>query len=263
LPSQFFAQLQEHSLAFGVINAALPSYALAQAVARYDYEIHGRLAVDTVYLQIYDPASQLATRGSRWQPSDNWMNFPYVSKSFLSRHSAAAVIVEGVLARFNIAVGSANSLMETFDPADAVTTKRVHVHIRGELERLLALSKADGGRHVVIAPITIPASSRHGHYSRSRLAAIELVNQGLRDFASAYPDEVIFADTISLLRSYPEADVFIDRCCHLSERGNGLVAEYLLTLLRNAGHFSRTRALGKMGPEAVAPQPVPEGKPHL
>ena len=241
LPSQFFAQLQAHALAFGVINAALPSYALAQAVARYEYEIHGRLAVDTVYLQIYDPASQLATRGSRWQPSDNWMNFPYVSKSFLARYSATVVLGEGLLARFNIAVGSAHSLRETFDPADAVTTKRVQVHVRAELERLLALSKADGVRHMVVAPITIPASSRHEHYSRSRLAAIDLVNQGLREFATPYPDEVIFADTISLLRSYPETDVFIDRCCHLSARGNGIVAEYLLTLLRNSGHFSRKR----------------------
>jgi hypothetical protein len=239
LPSQFFEHLQAHSLAFGVINAALPSYALAQAVARYEHEIHSRMAVDTVYLQIYDPASQLATRGARWQPSDNWMNFPYVSKSFLARHSATAVLVGGGLARFHSAFGSANSLTETFAPADTVTTKRVQVHVRAELERLLALSQADGVRHVVVAPITIPASSLQGHYSRSRLSAIELVNQGLRAFASAYPDKVLFADTIRLLRSSPEADVFIDRCCHVSERGNGLVADYLLTLLRNVGHFSR------------------------
>src|SRR5262249_52985582 len=104
LPSQFFERLQEHSISLGVVNAALPSYALAQAVARYEREIYGRMVVDTVYLQIYDPASQLAARGSRWQPSDNWMNYPYVSQSFLSRHSATAVLVEGVVSRFNLKV---------------------------------------------------------------------------------------------------------------------------------------------------------------
>jgi hypothetical protein len=255
LPSQFFERLQENSMSFGVVNAALPSYALAQAVARYEHEIHGQMAVDTVYLQIYDPAVQLAARGSRWQPSDNWMNYPYISKSFLSHHSAATVIVEGLVSRLNINSGGANSLVETFDPNDAATTRRVHVHVRAELERLLAMSKTDGVRHLVVAPITMPAQS-FDRYSRSRLSAIELVNQGLGDFASSHNNDAIFADTISLLRRYPEADVFIDRCCHLSERGNGVVADYLMTLLRNSGHFPRNRVLGNMGPDEVSPQPA-------
>jgi len=236
----------ENSMSFGVVNAALPSYALAQAVARYEHEIHGRMMVDTVYLQIYDPASQIALRGSHWQPSDNWMNAPYIRTSFLSRYSAAVVIAAGFASRLNFHFGGEESLVETFDPNDAATTKRVHAHMRAELERLLALSKIDGMRRLIVAPITIPAQSLDGYYSRSRLSAIELVNQGLRDFASAHHNEVIFADTISLLRRYPDADVFLDRCCHLSERGNGIVADYLMTLLRDAGHFSQNHAPGKM-----------------
>ena len=235
----------ENSMSFGVVNAALPSYALAQAVARYEHEIHGRMVVDTVYLQIYDPASQIALRGSHWQPSDNWMNAPYVSTSFLSRHSAAVFIAAGFASRLNINFGGVESLVETFDPTDAATTKRVHAHVRAELERLLALSKTDGMRRLIVAPVTIPAQSLEGYYSRSRLSAIELVNQDLRDFASSH-NEVIFADTISLLRKYPEADVFLDRCCHLSERGNGIVADYLMTLLLDSGHFSQNRGPGKM-----------------
>ena len=241
LPSLFFERLQEHHMPFGVVNAALPSYALAQAVARYECEIHGRMAVDTMYLKIYDPASQLAVRGSRWQPSDNWMNEPYVNKSFLSRHSATAVLGEKVGSRFNLNVGGANSFVETFDPHDTATTRRVYVHVRTELERLLALGQMDGARHLVVAPITLPAQSLNGHHSPRRLAAIELVNQGIEDFARAHHTEVIFADTISLLSRYPDADVFLDRCCHLSERGNALVADYLMTLLLNSGHSSRTR----------------------
>ena len=236
----------ENAMSFGVVNAALPSYALAQAVARYEHEIHGRMAVDAVYLQIYDPASQIALRGSHWQPSDNWMNAPYVGTSFWSRHSAAIVIAEGVASRLNIRFGGVESLVETFDPNDTATTKRVHAHVRAELERLLALSKTDGMRRLIIAPVTIPARSLEGYYSRSRLSAIELVNQDLRDFASSHNNEVIFADTISLLRRYPEADVFLDRCCHLTERGNGIVAEYLITLLLDSGHFSQNRVPGKM-----------------
>jgi hypothetical protein len=236
----------EDSMSFGVVNAALPSYALAQAVARYEQEIHSRMAVDTVYLQIYDPAAQLAARGSRWRPSDNWMNYPHVSKPFLSRHSAAIVVVEGFASRLNINFGGAKSLVETFDPNDAATTRRVHVHMRAELERLLALSKTDGVRRLIVAPVTIPAQSLAGYYSHSRLSAIELINQDLRDFASSHNNDVIFADTISLLRRYSEADVFIDRCCHLSERGNGIVADYLMTLLLNSGHFSQNQVSGKM-----------------
>ena len=261
LPSQFFERLQEHSPSFGVVNAALPSYALAQAVARYEQEIHGRMAVDTVYLQIYDPASQLAARGARWQPSDNWTNYPYVSKSFLYRHSAAVVMLAELPSPLNINVGGANSLVETFDPSDAATARRVQVHVRTELERLLAMSKMDGVRHLIVAPTTLPTRSYHDWYSRSRLDAIELVNQCLKDFASAHHNEVIFADTISLLRSYPEADVFIDRCCHLSERGNGIVADYLITLLLNSGHISRNRVVRPNGPAEVSPQPAPGSQP--
>lgn len=241
LPSQFFERLQENSLSYGVVNAALPSYALAQAVARYEQEIHGRMAIDTVYLQIYDPAAQLAARGSRWRPSDNWMNYPHVSKSFLSRHSAAIVIVQGFASRLNINLSGAQSQVEIFDPNDTATTGRVHVHVQAELERLLALSKTDGVRRLLVAPITIPAQSLDGYYSRSRLSAIELINQDLRDFANSHNNDVIFVDTISLLRRDPDADVFIDRCCHLSERGNSTVADYLMTLLLDSGHFPQKR----------------------
>src|SRR5262245_10138216 len=171
-----------NTISFGFVNAALPSYALAQAVARYEHEIHSRMAVDIVYLQIYDPASQVALWGSHWQPSDNWMNAPYVGTSFWSRHSAAIVIAEGFASRLNIRFGGVESLVETFDPNDAATTKRVHAHVRAELERLLALSKTDGMRRLIVAPVTIPTRSLEGYYSRSRLSAIELVNQDLRDF---------------------------------------------------------------------------------
>ena len=99
---------------------------------------------------------------------------------------------------------------------------------------------------MVTQPITIPAQSLDGYYSRSRQAAINLVNQALQEFASAHQNEVIFADTISLLRRYPEADVFLDRCCHLSERGSGIVADYLMMLLLDSGHFSQISVPGKM-----------------
>jgi hypothetical protein len=252
LPSKFFERLQENSIAFGVINAALPSYSLAQAVARYEQEIHGRMAVDIVYLQIYDPVSQLVARGSSWQPGDNWMNYPYRSTSFLSHfgaalshYSAATAIVAGVASRLNIDFGGAKSGVEKFDPDDVDTTSRVRAAVRADLERLLAMNKAEGVRQLIVAPLTIPTHSLNS-YSHSRISAIELINQALRVFASSHSDNVIFADTISLLKKYPEADVFIDRCCHLSERGNGIIADYLMTLLLDFGHFARNEIPGKI-----------------
>jgi hypothetical protein len=251
LPSKFFERLQENSMAFGVISAALPSYSLAQAVARYEQEIHGRMTVNTVYLQIYDPVSQLVARGSSWQPGDNWMNYPYLSQSYLSHfgaalshYSAVAAIIGGVASRLNIEFGGVKGGVERFDPNDVDTTSRVRVAVRTELERLLALAKAGGVRQLIVAPLTIPTRSLNG-YSHSRVSAIELVNQALRAFASSRSGNVIFADTIGLLTKYPEADVFIDSCCHLSERGNGIVADYLMTLLLDFGHFARNEIPGK------------------
>ena len=86
-------------------------------------------------------------------------------------------LVEGLARRLNIPVNDAESLVETFDPHDAATTRRVHVHMRAELERMLALSKTDGMRHLIVAPVTIPARSLEDHYSRSRLAAIDRPGQ--------------------------------------------------------------------------------------
>lgn len=72
LPSKF----QDRVAAAGdprcVINAAAPSYSLFQAAARFEKEVAGRFPVDTVYLQAYDPASQVVLEGRGWQPDHNW-----------------------------------------------------------------------------------------------------------------------------------------------------------------------------------------------
>ena len=78
LPSRVFDRLRTDGDQRCVINAAIPSSSLFQAIARYDIEIHGKFKVDTVFLQIYDPVSQLLLLGPRWRPDANWTTEPKI-----------------------------------------------------------------------------------------------------------------------------------------------------------------------------------------
>ena len=58
MPSKLFDRLQNANDPRCVINAAIPSYSLFQAVARFEREILDKFKIDPVYVQIYDPVSQ-------------------------------------------------------------------------------------------------------------------------------------------------------------------------------------------------------------
>ena len=67
VPSKFYNLIKDkYSTKYGVINAAIPSYSLYQAIMRYRYEIYGKFPVKYVILQIYDPATQFVIWGKNW-----------------------------------------------------------------------------------------------------------------------------------------------------------------------------------------------------
>jgi hypothetical protein len=225
LPSQFSALLPVES---HVVNAALPSYNLAQAVARYAIEIHGRFAVDTVYLQTYDPASQLTSRGAAWQMHHNWMNAPGLHhQAWWSTYSATGAILHHLWLR----VHGEPPRVERFDPEDHETAERVVAAVAGELDRLWTLAQEDGATRLILAPITI-APSAHDTLSSRRLAAIALVNHAVWMWAINQRPMVIWVNTIGVVSRAPEAEVFLDQCCHLTAEGNRLMAAYLWSILQ-------------------------------
>lgn len=232
LPSKLFDRLQETGDSRCVINAAIPSYSLFQAVARYEREIHGKIRVDVVFLQIYDPVSQLLLLGSRWNREANWTTEPKLAfDSTLPgvRYSAAIVMLLNGLQ--GLGWKRQDSPIEVFSPSDQATLQRVRGEIRSELERLRDMVRADGGRQLIVGSLAVPSSSRKSPwFSVGRQIAIDAQNDELRRFTASHSDTV-YADTADLLSKYSDSDVFIDSCCHLSERGNDLVAEYIMRLL--------------------------------
>jgi hypothetical protein len=85
-------------------------------------------------------------------------------------------------------------------------------------------------KRLIVAPITVP-SRAYPRLPEEYRIAIEALNDEFRKFAEKHKD-TIFLDTIGLLKAYSDQDVFRDECCHLTERGNGIVAEQVFEILR-------------------------------
>jgi hypothetical protein len=216
MPSKLFEHLQKANDPRCVINAAIPSYSLFQAVARFEREILGKFKINALYLQIIDPALQFARFGAQWRPDIDWTTAPTVAKE--REYVASIGIVRNALRQFGI-----------LKTVDQDSLDRYRLEIRRELERLHDMAVQADVKQLVVAPVTVPASS-YRQYPEQVQVAFDAINDEFSKFAGRHQDTT-FVDTIKLLRSYPNDEIFLDRCCHLTERGNDLVAEQLTKIL--------------------------------
>lgn len=234
LPSKLFNRIKALGDRRCVFNAAVPSYALSQTIARYQIEIYKKFNVQTLYLQLLDPTSQLLALGAKWQPEANWTNFPAygvdLQSTSWSKYSATLTILDNALRSFGWRSSQAG-FVEEFSPDDQVTLKRFEQFLQSELERLHSLAVQAGVHRFVFASFAAPREARNAKwYSEGRKVAINAYNSALRDFAAAHPDSR-YLDMQSLLDQYPDAEVYVNSCCHLTERGNDIVAQALVPLV--------------------------------
>ena len=229
MPSRLFDRLQNANDPRCVINAAIPSYSLFQAIARFEREILDEFKIDSVYLQIYDPVTQFVRFGAQWKPDMDWTTEPVAFASPKREYIASIAIARNALRRFGVLRGSGSEYFENFKPADRRSLDWYRLEIRGELERLHDLIVKANVKQLIVAPVTVPADA-YQRLSEGRRIAIETINDELTQFAARHKD-TSFLDTIELLKGYPGTEVFVDDCCHLSERGNDIVAEQLIKLL--------------------------------
>ena len=198
------------------------------------------MKIDVVFLQVYDPVSQLLLLGPRWRREANWTTMPKVTFDHsmpIARFSATVAIVRIALPGF--AGGEQNSAIEVFSPNDRATLDRFRHEVRMELERLHRMVFEDGGRELILASLAVPAASRQAAwFSDARRLAIDVQNDEFRRLAAAYPDTV-YADSAEILGKMPDSQVFIDGCCHLSEQGNDIVAAYVMRLLSSQNRRDR------------------------
>jgi hypothetical protein len=229
MPSKLFARLQNANNPRCVINAAIPSYSLFQAVARFEIEILNKFKIDSVYLQIYDPVSQFVRFGAQWRPDMDWTTEPVAFVNPKREYIASIAIVRNALRHFGVLQRSGSEYFENVKPADRRSLDRYRLEIRGELERLPDLIVKANVKQLIVTPVTVPADA-YERLSEGYRIAIEAINDELMQFAARHKD-TSFADSIAFLKGYPVTDVFVDDCCHLSERGNDIVAEQLIKIL--------------------------------
>ena len=211
------------------INGAIPSYSLAQSVARFKIEFKNIKNLKYVYLQIYDPASQYGRLGYNWKKTDNWTN---MSNQTLRKYNLIDlnlpfygepnffVIVKVLLIKKN--------LESPFFEPNKESDERYKKHIKNELNKILQ-DVNDIDAKLIIAPITIPSHtiSKKNFY---HLRATNILNEVFKNFSKK--KNIFFFDTISILKEESE-NYFIDTCCHLSKKGANLVSSHLSEFLIN------------------------------
>ncbi len=218
----------------GVINAAIPSYSLGQAISRYELELSGQYDIDVLFMQIYDPVSQLSILGHKWKPGSNWTNLSTSTKKYkeepplFSKYLATTNLIVGKLGLHPAIIREKIVFDTPYSPDDIETTKRFENYIDKQLDKFHQLASKNAVRKIIVAPVTVPKLSRQS-MGDGRRKAISVLNTSLQQFAQRH-DNVVFFDSISLLDAYADSEVYIDDCCHLSQFGAEVIAAKLAKL---------------------------------
>ena len=219
VPSQLQGILRERHDPRGVINAAIPSYSLDQAVQRFRYELAGHYNIDSVILQVYDPASQFAQLGWEWDVTKNWTTTPvWEGTTPLLRYSALWHILYYHL--YDVYIFSSDRLRID----DEAAISRYVLSINDSLDMLSQDAKGRV-RTIIILPATLPPAT-WVNLSEPQRVARRMLNQTLKRFTERH-SETQFIDTNALFASDPDDRAFIDECCHLSREGAARVATVL------------------------------------
>tara|TARA_Y100000590_G_C15723861_1_gene1014458 strand:+ start:2012 stop:3106 length:1095 start_codon:yes stop_codon:yes gene_type:complete len=219
------------------INGAIPSYSLKQSVERFIIEFKKIKNLKYVYIQVYDPASQYAILGSKWNEIDNWTNR---SDQVLRRYGSLKNLLDlkipfyGKIYFFTVIkklIVKIHGHKIFFSLPTEESDKRYILHIQSQLKKLLNHLETTNVK-LIIAPITIPHiklmnSDENIDY---HLRAVGIFNKTLKKFSKN--KNVHYIDTISILKEQYEKN-FIDNCCHLSGSGAELVASNLSKILTN------------------------------
>ena len=230
VPAHLFELLQDQGLAsVGVLNGAVPSYSLRQAVERFKREIAGRYPIASVVLHTLDPPMTFSLLGDRWTPSTAFHTrhrkpeAPLLGR--LEDHLDESLVLNAALRLAYRAIDNTNRFPEptfsdaawrTFDAANAASLTELIAH-------------ADGAR-VFLVPV-VPGPDPERTYLPRELEAIDHYNRFLRHFAAGRAN-VTFLDITDHFEAHPRrASLFVDPCCHLSEEGARVKARYLLDAL--------------------------------
>jgi hypothetical protein len=218
----------------GVLNAAVPSYSLQQAVERYKREIAGRYPVVAVVVQTLDPPITFSLLGERWTPSTSFHTRQrQPSKPLfgsLEVHLEKSLVLSVALRLAYRTIDRAGTLPAPRFTAEA--WRNFDASNLAALAELRDIARADNTQ-VILLPVN-PGPEPHRVYTTREREAIERYNQLLEGFAARYV-EVTFFDVTGYFERHPRrAALFVDSCCHLSEDGAWAQAIYLYDAMTRA-----------------------------
>ena len=217
VPAHFAGLLErDGKSSIGTINAAVPSYSLRQAIARYECEVDGKYPVSAVVLQTWDPASQLALHGAAWTPEMNWTTHDLELGEFdrfLIRHlhrpmRYSMLLYHGFRARFP------EDHALRLSPDDVVTRNRFSRHV---IESLRELGKRLDKRHIAL--YLLPANPAQGLRTDDRqLTSVRWLNHAIQEYAKS-AQRTHYIDIVERFDALGRDGLFVDDCCHLSDVG--------------------------------------------
>jgi hypothetical protein len=215
---------QKKNLDLTVLNGAVPSYSLNQAVERFFIEFSQLENLKYLYLQVYAPAQIYAHFGTDWRPGDNWTT---ISKYILRNYEFLNVKIpfygEPYTTSFikkKVYRIQRKRLVEikTSNESD----KKYIDYLNKDLIRLNTFLNKKKIK-LILSPINAPDSTTQTFNDQYKNSII-LTNDTFKKFSNKN-ENVIFFDISKKLNSNDEN--FIDQCCHLSKAGAILIADEL------------------------------------
>lgn len=252
IPSIFYNLMKKEGyVKYGVINAAIPSYSLYQAIKRYEYEIGGKFPVKYIILQVYDPVSQFLIWGNKWDKKMCWTSKDMVLSTkaisgenkynfvteLIRRYSFIYHIIYKTKLKFKKIHNSV--LLLKRDKENFSFFEKENLSVLNDFYSLLKRNNIT----LFILPVnpTKPLSNYSAAEikyldaeSKALLTIIEWFNQILREFTATHKD-VYYLDIISYFDKIGRDALFIDNCCHLSAYGAQKEAEFIFEQIRVYG----------------------------
>tara|TARA_Y100000590_G_scaffold460648_1_gene620418 strand:- start:2303 stop:3355 length:1053 start_codon:yes stop_codon:yes gene_type:complete len=212
------------------LNAAIPSYSLAQTVERYEKEFKNLKNLKYIYIQIYDPVTQYGLLGSDWKIDDNWANF---SEQVLRPYNLININLPlyGEPKFYNFFKKKVFRIQRKKIKEKAYNNEsdnRYINHINVNLKKINNLIK-NKKILLILSSINIPDFST-SYKSNSHLRALKMLNAAFEEFSDKNRNVYYFdaSDKLNL----QSKKMFIDSCCHLSAEGAELMAKELTKLIK-------------------------------
>jgi len=209
-----------------VLNGSIPSFSLSQSVERFEKEFKNIKNIKFIYLQIIDPAMQYNYMRGDWVKNVNWSNIVFIldlKDKFLFKYDKLPLYGElnflKLIQKFYYKYVRRGTIKK-FKKIDETSDRRFVNHINNELNKIYKLINKD--TTLIISPATLNIKKNKEIY------AINLLNLQLKNFNK---ENVIYLDTINLLKKYDADKIYIDNCCHLSKLGNVLVANEIYKVI--------------------------------